>query len=820
MRAVIAVLSFCTALASMASAQDSLCVRRIGHCALPGIAFDVDLRGDLAYVADWLDGFYVISVHDPAVPVTLGYVPGQAWAVTVDGGYAYVSGSSGMRIISVADSAHPVEVGHYGGPGSAYGAAVAGNLAYVVTGDSGLRVVSIADPTNPVEVGYCILPGSSYDVAVAGGYAYVAANDSGLRVVSLSDSVHPVEVGQYGTSGLTQHLTLQGTCVYLAQLLDSFRILSIADPAHPTSVGAFPGMEITGSAVVGDTVFLGAGTNLRVLSISDTAHPTEVGFWREAGSVIKAVAATRRYIYAACSGGLQVFQYYLGVGDIDIDSDSLSVGSDTARLRVSDSTYALAAFVLANTSPSYNPDTTDGPSASPVDSISFTGSLTGPGGTLDSIFVRNLPASLAQGQTVICTLAVYVPPGLRFGSYAGAIVFRGRDAWNYQVEETVYAKLAKLGDLDVDPDTLDAATDTIRVRPGRLSSGPPPVFTKYALGRFVLANTDSSYNPDTSDGPSQSPIESLRVTGSLSGPGGTLDSVLIPHLPRTLAQGQTVICTLAVYFPPGLKDGTYAGSITIDGRDTLGSPVQETFYALMAKNLSDLDVDPDSLDVVHDTMNLAAQPAGPVYSPYAKAAFMLVNTFSGYNPDTTDGPSHSALRELQVEARMKTAKSAKVRTQAGEMDSVYVLNLPESLAVGQAIECTLAVTFPPHAPAGSYYGMVVISASDTMGYDVQDSFYLAVRGPEPRGNLESLRVAPIPFKPNQNSEHDAIHFQGLSAGARVTVYDASGQTVWTATENGDGYLKWDANVASGIYAYLVVSADGKSSKVGKLSVIR
>jgi hypothetical protein len=130
------------------------------------------------------------------------------------------------------------------------------------------------------------------------------------------------------------------------------------------------------------------------------------------------------------------------------------------------------------------------------------------------------------------------------------------------------------------------------------------------------------------------------------------------------------------------------------------------------------------------------------------------------------------------------------------------------------------VTFPAHATAGSYYGTVVFSATDTIGYDVQDSFHLVVRGPQPRGNLESLRVAPIPFKPNQNPEHDAIHFQGLTAGARVTVYDASGQTVWTATENGDGHLEWDADVASGIYAYLVVSADGKSSKVGKLSVIR
>ena len=154
------------------------------------------------------------------------------------------------------------------------------------------------------------------------------------------------------------------------------------------------------------------------------------------------------------------------------------------------------------------------------------------------------------------------------------------------------------------------------------------------------------------------------------------------------------------------------------------------------------------------------------------------------------------------------------------MDSVYVLNLPESLAIGQAVECTLALVLPGSVSPENCGGWVTVSATDTLGYAVRDSFFLTVRGPEPRQKLDSLRVAPIPFKPHQNPEHDAIHFQGLSAAARVVVYDASGQSVWSATESGDGHLAWKAEVASGIYVYLVVSADGKASKVGKLSVIR
>ena len=233
-------------------------------------------------------------------------------------------------------------------------------------------------------------------------------------------------------------------------------------------------------------------------------------------------------------------------------------------------------------------------------------------------------------------------------------------------------------------------------------------------------------------------------------------------------------------------------------------------YARVTK-LGDLDIDGDTLDVTRDTMNLHTQPAGPAYHPYAKARFMLVNPSVAYNPDTSDGPSQSKLRQVKVEA--------KVEGQNGTLDSIYVLNLPESLAVGQAVECTLAVVLPDSAAPGDYGGWVAISATDTLGYAVRDSFFLRLTGPQPRQSLDSLRVAPIPFKPYQNPEHVAIHFQGLSAGARVTVYDASGQSVWSATESGDGHLAWDAKVASGIYVYLVVATDG-ASKVGKLSVIR
>jgi hypothetical protein len=327
----------------------------------------------------------------------------------------------------------------------------------------------------------------------------------------------------------------------------------------------------------------------------------------------------------------------------------------------------------------------------------------------------------------------------------------------------------------------------------------------------MLANTSESYNPDTADGPSLSFLRYTGFEGVLTGPRGTIDSILVPNLPESLAQGQTVVCTLAVYVPPDLPDGDYSGPIILFGYDSLDYKVADTVYALVTK-LGDIDVDNNRLDVVSDTVDLRTQPAGPVYHPYAKAEFVLVNTDSSYNPDSLDGPSRSPL--------MITGFDAYFCSPQDTVDSIYILNLPTYMEIGQAVECTLALVVPVGTPLDQYQGCVTINAYDTLGFRMRDSFHLGVRGPEYRQTLDSLRVAPIPFKPHQHPEHDAIHFQGLTSKARVIVYDASGQQVWSATEDGDGHLAWRAEVASGIYVYLVVSADGKSSKAGKLSVIR
>jgi len=495
-------------------------------------------------------------------------------------------------------------------------------------------------------------------------------------------------------------------------------------------------------------------------------------------------------------------------GDIDVDNDSLDVANDTLklgpRLPGTVGQYLEGLFMLANTSTTYNPDTWDGPSTSRLGSLRFYGTLSCPRGTLDSILMT-MPASLEQGRALECTLSVFVPLGTPDGDYTGVITIEGEDANGATITETFNVMAQILGDLDVDNDSLGVKNDTCELRP----NPPGTAYEPYARGVFLLACTSPEYNPDTADGPSRSYVRSIRCSGALTGLRGVLDSI-VTAMPESLDVGQTAACTLSVYVPAGTPDGDYSGVILVEGEDAMGITIQERFNALV-RILGDLDVDNDSLRVHADTIDLWTQPAGPVYCPYAKAEFVLANTSVSYNPDVEDGPSRSRLDYL-------TYKASVSNPDAG-FDSIYVLNLPQTLLQGQAMVCTLALVVPVGTPLGDFRGNVLIEARDSFGFKMQERFGLRVNGPRPRQSLDSLRVAPNPFKPNRNIDHKAVHFQGLTAGAKVLVYDLAGHCVWTETEHGDGHLAWDAPVASGLYLYLVKSPDGAARK-GRLSVIR
>jgi hypothetical protein len=250
----------------------------------------------------------IFSVAAQPAPPTLelvGQVGGTANAVAVQGNYVYVAGgSSGLRIVNVADPAHPAEVGALPTPASANAVAVAGNTAYVAADIAGLRIVDVADPAHPVEVGSDDILKDASGVAVAGSIAYVTDLEGGLRVLDVADPAHPVELGHYNPPGFATALAVAGNTAYVTASTAGLRVVSVADPAHPAETGFFdtPGVAV-GVAVSGDFAYVADIETLQVVSVADAAHPSALAAYDTPGQAMGvAVAGDLAYVAAGDAG--------------------------------------------------------------------------------------------------------------------------------------------------------------------------------------------------------------------------------------------------------------------------------------------------------------------------------------------------------------------------------------------------------------------------------------------------------------------------------------------------------------------------------------
>ncbi|MCG2726260.1 MAG: hypothetical protein L6420_08440, partial [Elusimicrobia bacterium] len=105
-------------------------------------------------------------------------------------------------------------------------------------------------------------------------------------------------------------------------------------------------------------------------------------------------------------------------------------------------------------------------------------------------------------------------------------------------------------------------------------------------------------------------------------------------------------------------------------------------------------------------------------------------------------------------------------------------------------------------------------------------------------NLNSVRIYPVPFKPNDGADDtgkpynpadlsSGIIFDNLTQAARIEIYTVTGQLVWKKTTNDtSGKLQWDAKnndgkeTASGGYIALIIDTVTGQKAVKKIAIIR
>ena len=290
----------------------------------PGRAYKVVVAGDHAYVADGSLGLRVVSIADPANPVSAGTydTPGNAWDLAVDGNYAYVADGTGdLQVINVSDPTNPTLAGSYGFTGEAWGIAVDGDRAYVAGFTGGMVVVDISTPATPALVGTFASAGSAQGIDIDGDYAFLAEGSAGFEVVSIVNPASPSLVGSYNTPGLTYEVSIDGDYLYVSDYSNGVIVMDVSNPASPALLGSYntPG-SAWDVAVAGDYLYVAdAAPGIQVLDISDPTTPVLVESYDTGYALGVAVDGGNAFV-AADTYGLVVMRVARSVDPVLVGS--------------------------------------------------------------------------------------------------------------------------------------------------------------------------------------------------------------------------------------------------------------------------------------------------------------------------------------------------------------------------------------------------------------------------------------------------------------------------------------------------------------------
>ena len=174
----------------------------------------VHVSGNYAYVTGYYTGFLnvaisslqVIDISIPSTPQIRGSVdiPGVAEDVYVSGNYAYLANWGSVHAIDISTPSDLTIIGSVDTPGIGDGVNVSGSYAYVADGAAGLQVImtsiispllldsNVVDSTTTTAAIPADLPQGAYNINVTNPGGEVGTLHNGFRVVEELDLTPPV----------------------------------------------------------------------------------------------------------------------------------------------------------------------------------------------------------------------------------------------------------------------------------------------------------------------------------------------------------------------------------------------------------------------------------------------------------------------------------------------------------------------------------------------------------------------------------------------------------------------------------------------------
>ena len=238
----------------------------IGDREFPDNVLGLVMGRDVVYVANSHEGFHLLDVSSPAVPVVRGASPtrGQAVGVAVSGSYAFVADNSlGFDVVRAIGDV--TRVGEYLADGFPRAIGAFDDLVFVADQPSGLIIVDVSVPTAPEPVGRLSLGADMITRVivpqhlvgeVSPSIVCVVSGLAGLQVVDVSAPNAPVVTASIQTAGQPRGIVLSGDEVFVISD-GTLEIFDLTEPSRPTRVVSQDvGAEAGAIAVNGELIFV------------------------------------------------------------------------------------------------------------------------------------------------------------------------------------------------------------------------------------------------------------------------------------------------------------------------------------------------------------------------------------------------------------------------------------------------------------------------------------------------------------------------------------------------------------------------------------
>ncbi len=325
-RSLSSLLSLGIAICVAGSTNAGVCTPSITNVLQGGGTFDVEVVGDLAYVASDEAGLQIFDISDPNTPVFVGWVdtPGEARGVAINGTAAYIAdGRDGVQVIDISDPSAPqisgtidlgpevisvVVSGEIGGfvdrggfsnrlvlmdlsdplapelrgiyepsGGGILAASIEGSLVYLAVNAAGFEAIDISDLNSPTLAGSILTPDRVRDIGVSGSHAYAIDDLFGLQVIDISDPTALAIVASDDPGEGYDQIEVSSERAYVSTN-SGLIIYDISNPESPLLAGVETRVDSDGAQVAapdGDLAVVGSGSGIRVFDVGD-AQNTEL----------------------------------------------------------------------------------------------------------------------------------------------------------------------------------------------------------------------------------------------------------------------------------------------------------------------------------------------------------------------------------------------------------------------------------------------------------------------------------------------------------------------------------------------------------------